>query len=519
MPGRGRGSAPLWALAVVAAGAAAVRVAPIVAHGRYGSRPDYDDGVNFAAAALLTDGVLPYRDFFYAHPPGGPLALSPFAVLGHLIDPARAFAVAGLGIVAIAALTTFLLGRLCWKAWGPAAGVVAAGLYAVHPEVVVAERTTFMEPVLNLACIAMAGVWLGEAAPSRRRAVLAGVLGGVAVTLKLWAIPWVLAALVAAPRDDRRPVLARFLAGAAAAAAVVTLPFALPALGPFLDGTLFFHLWRPPDGTLSLAGRLHEVLGFVPDNWRVADGRHAGGAVLAVGGLVVAAVRARRADGRTERFFVAAFLLVVAMFLSGRSYYTHYNAHLGLAESALAGAFAGALWTAVRRLPVVGRAALVPLAALLLVPPWLSFREMRDDARMQSPETVALGTALRALPEDACLFPFEPTWAFAAGRLPSVPDGAPPVPDPYGVMIFDAVEDGARFDDLAALFADERSQARVTASMAACRFLVLGNRGEEQLSGPSKDWLRQHFTPVDLGAPFPVWERLAADPGSSLPPR
>ena len=502
---------------VVAAFAAAVRAAPILAHGRFGSRPDYDDGVNFAAAALLTQGVLPYRDFFYAHPPGGPLALSPFALLAHAIDPGRAFTVASLTIVAIAALSTFLVGRLCWKAWGPAAGLAAAGAYAVHPEVVVAERTTFMEPVLNLACIAMATVWLGggDAAPSRRRALAAGVLAGAAVTLKLWAIPWLLAALVAAPRDGRRPAITRFLAGAAAAAAAVTLPFALPDVGRFLDGTMFFHLWRPADGTLSTAGRLHEILGFIPDNWRVADGRHAGTGVLAVIGLVVAAVRARRPDRRAERFFSAAFLLVGLMFLTGRSYFTHYNAHLGLAESALTGLSAGAVWTAVGRLPGVGRrVALVPLAALLLVPLWLSFDKVRKDARMQSPELIALGSALRGLPGDACLFPFEPTWAFAGGRLPSVPDGAPAVLDPYGVMIFDAVEDGARFDDLASLVADERSQGKVLDAMGACRFVVLGGRGEGQLSEPSKAWLRDNFAPVDVGAPFDVWERLPAPPRS-----
>ena len=495
MLGRLRGRAPLLALLAVAAGAAAVRLAPIVAYGRFGSRPDYDDGVNFAAAALLVGGDLPYRDFFYAHPPGGPLALAPFGMLARLIDPGRAFTLAGLAIVATAALTTFLLGRLCWRTWGPAAGLVAAAAYAVHPEVVVAERTTFMEPVLNLACVGLATVWLGQPTPSRRRALAAGALAGAAVTLKLWAVPWLVAAVVAVPRDHqaRRPALVRFVAAATAVAAVVTLPFALPAFGSFLDGTLRFHLWRPPDGTLSAAGRVHELLGFIPDNWRVADGRHAATALLALAGLAVAAWRARRAEARAERFFLAAFVLVGAVFLSGRSYYTHYNAHLGLAEAALAGTFAGAVWDLAGRAPaVVGYVARAALAGLLLIAPWTSFREVREDARMRSPELVELGSAIRALPDDACVLTFEPTWGYAGGRLPSTP-----VIDPYGVMIFDAVADGTRFDDLAALFADERSQRRITAAMAACRFVVVGGRGEFQLSGPTKAWLDEHFVRLD----------------------
>lgn len=512
MPDRGRGRGPLWALAAVAAAGAALRVAPIVAYGRFGSRPDYDDGVNFAAAALLADGVLPYRDFFYAHPPGGPLALAPFGLLARWIDPGRAFTVAGLAIVAVGAVTTFLLGRLCWRAWGPAAGLVAAAAYAVHPEVVVAERTTFTEPVLNLACIALATVWLDEPSPSRRRALVAGALAGAAVTLKLWAVPWAVAALVALPRDrdGRRAALVRFTAAAAGVVAVVTLPFALPAAGRFLDGVLRFQLWRPPDGTLSVAGRIHELLGFVPDNWRVRDGRHAGTALLAVGGLAVAAWRARRTAARPERFFLAAFVLVGAVFLAGRSYYTHYNAHLGLAESALAGTFAGALWDLAARLPAVRRAAQAALTGLLLVPPWLSLQEAGEDARMQSPEVVEMGSAIRGLPAGACVLPFEPTWGYAGGRLPSIPDRGPVVIDPYGVMIFDAVGDGDRFEDLAALLADERSQREIVAAMAACRFVVVGGRGEFQLSGGTKAWLRQHF--VRLEGPGDIWERVAPPP-------
>ena len=522
----------------MAALAAAVRVAPILSSGRFGSNPDYDDGVNFAAAALLARGVLPYRDFFYAHPPGGPLALAPFGLLARWIDAGRAFTLAGLAVVATAALTTYLLGRLCWQAWGPAAGLVAAAAYALHPEVVVAERTTFMEPVLNLACVGLATVWLGDVARSRNRAVLAGALAGVAVTLKLWALPWVAAAVLAAPREDRRAAVGRFVAGAAAAAAVVTLPFLVAAGARFFDGPLLFHLWRPPDGTLSTGARLHELLGFVPGSWRVGDGRHAGTGLLALGGLAVAAWRAAAGHGvraghgvqatqagqgvqatqaghggarpgepRAERFFATAYLLVGAALLAGRSYYTHYNAHLGLAEAALAGLLAGAAWRLATARPGptrVGAPALVVVLVLAALAP--SARHVRWDAHARSPELVEVGAAVRALPADACILPFEPVWAFAGGRAPSVPARGPTVIDPYGAMIFDAVNEGARFDHLGALFADERSQRDITEAMAACRFVILGARGEAQLSEATKAWLRSGFAPVD--APGGVWRRL-----------
>jgi hypothetical protein len=73
-------------------------------------------------------------------------------------------------------------------------------------------------------------------------------------------------------------------------------------------------------------------------------------------------------------------------------------------------------------------------------------------------------------------------------------------------MIFDAVNEGARFDHLGALFADERSQRDITEAMAACRFVILGARGEAQLSEATKAWLRSGFAPVD--APGGVWRRL-----------
>ncbi len=509
---------------------AALRAAPLFTYGTYASRPDYDDGVNFAAATLLTQGVLPYRDFFYAHPPGGPLFLAPVALVGDWLGPRRAFALAGLAVVAVGALTTFLLGRLCGRLWGPVAGVAAAALYAVHPEVLVAERTTFMEPVLNLACVAAASVWLSGPGVSRRRALVAGLVGGLAVGFKAWGLAWVLAGLLSAPRDDRRAVLARFAGGATAAFLAVTLPLALVDLGGFVDGTVRFHLLRPLDGTMSSWARVHEMLGFQQVGWDVAAGRHAATGLLALAGLAVALVRARRASARGERMLLAATGATVAMFLSGQSYYSHYNSHRALAEAALAGLAVGALWrlgagragrvaagagggfaTAVataRR--VVGA---VVLAAVVGFAGWLSVEEGLDDARRTSPELVALGHEVARLPAGECVYVFEPTWAFAGGRVPDTPPGGPVVIDPYGAMIFAAVEDGADFPDLGALFADERSQRPVREAMAACRFVVAGSRGDFQLSAASKQWLEANYLRRAPGSsPVDIWERRSQVP-------
>ena len=54
---------------------------------------NYDDGVHFAAALGLVNGLLPYRDFLLLHPPGVVLALAPFAALSWLIGEPDAMAV------------------------------------------------------------------------------------------------------------------------------------------------------------------------------------------------------------------------------------------------------------------------------------------------------------------------------------------------------------------------------------------------------------------------------------------
>src|SRR2546423_3884787 len=94
------------------------------------------------------------------------------------------------------------------RAAGPAAGLVAAAFYATYPDAVIVERGPYLEPVLNLACLAMALVWLGVRASRPHppavpagglRSVLAGILCGAACAVKVWGGVWFLAPL-ASPR-------------------------------------------------------------------------------------------------------------------------------------------------------------------------------------------------------------------------------------------------------------------------------------------------------------------------------
>src|SRR5262245_66195881 len=59
-----------------------LRVWPFLSFGNLWHVPvDYDDGVYFSAAALLAQGILPYRDFTFVHPPGIALFYLPVTLL------------------------------------------------------------------------------------------------------------------------------------------------------------------------------------------------------------------------------------------------------------------------------------------------------------------------------------------------------------------------------------------------------------------------------------------------------
>src|SRR5438128_6565592 len=80
------------AIAAIALGGWALRVAPLLKAGAMGYPIDYDEGVYFSASALLFKGILPYRDFVFVHPPVHLYVLGAITSWIGQIDPADAFA-------------------------------------------------------------------------------------------------------------------------------------------------------------------------------------------------------------------------------------------------------------------------------------------------------------------------------------------------------------------------------------------------------------------------------------------
>jgi hypothetical protein len=466
-----------FALAAIAFGGFLLRIAPLLhAGGPLAWSVDYDEGVYFSASALLFRGVLPYRDFVFVHPPG---LLYVLGVVSWIGDPAHAFAAARVLATVAGAINIFLVGRIALQAAGPSAGIAAAALYATYPDAVSAERGPFLEPVLNLVCLASALLWL------KRKPIAAGILCGAACAVKVFGGIWILAALLSGERRD----IPRFLGWAALAGALLVGPLFVFAPHAFVEQTLLFHAWRPPDGIVSRAARLPEILG----------GGHVVATILAAVALLsMLRLRATRA----ERLFAVAGVLTALSFLASSSYWNQYNSHLAASECVLAGLGAAML---MRRLDQ--RAAVV-VALLLAIP---SLRVSLLASRGGPSELPAIGAIVRdSVPASDCVVTFEPQWSLAAGRLPAVVDS-------YGTMLLDAVRGGVKFPDAAAAFQSPRAQPLARTRLSRCRFAILGWRGNWQMNAESRAWFGSQFVcDTPSAGDLCLWERFGLSHRTSI---
>lgn len=450
----GRTRIALIAIACVAFG---VRVTFLLGDGGALASPtDYDDGVYFAASALLARGVLPYRDFVFVHPPG--IAWF-YAWIAWWRDPAIGFAAARFVACVLGAGSTFLVGRIVARSGSAVAAVLAAALYALYPDAVTVEHSTFLEPLLNVACLGAALLWLRE----EERPARAGVLAGVAGAVKLLGGIWVIAAL-ATPRRG----MVRFLLAGMGTGVVLLAPLVVVAPAQFFEQVIRFQLIRPPDGTLGAAARLPLILGAQP-----------AAALFAAIGLVALLVK----RSRELRFFAIATLLTIAAFVASSSYWTQYNSYLAASECVLAG-FGIAFVVQWRKAFAWLATAIV---GVLLVAP---ARQIVDASRARSSEAIALRHA--RIDPATPLFAFDPSWGLVAGHLPPHGDGAPVIVDSYGAMLLEATRNG-RYCDTNAAFAAAHEQRAVRARLEHTPLLIAGWRGNWQLPPADRAWVRANF--------------------------
>ncbi len=376
-PAAARVPALVTGLAVAAA--VAVRLWPLISQHMLNGLLEYDDGVHYDAAAHLLGGALPYRDFVFIQPPGIVLLVAPFAAFGRLAGDQAAMTAARLAVTAVAAVNVALLIRLVNRGAGRVAAVIAGGTYAVWGGAAASERTVLLEPLLGLGLLgamALLGDRLmtggaGEARGPRRgwRLVAAGVLLGLALAVKTWAVAdIVLLAGWLALRSGRRAGAA-FACAAFGTAAVVCLPFFLAAPGAMFHQVVSDQLGRTERLTPDPVVFLHEVAGVGQVYGRSGAPPAAAIAVMALFVLAVAA-----ALWRGPRIWAVPAIASLALVLPQRSYTYHYIDFAAPALAACAGIAAAALLRAARRVRVAAAAPVagVAVAAVLAVFAWQS---------------------------------------------------------------------------------------------------------------------------------------------------
>jgi alpha-1,2-mannosyltransferase len=372
---------PALVTALVAATALAVRLWPLIGQHMLNGLLEYDDGVHYDAAAHLIGGALPYRDFVFIQPPGVLLLLAPFAAAGRLAGDEAAMTAARLAIAAVAAVNVALLMRLVHRQAGRTAGVIAGATYAVWGGAAAAERTVLLEPLLGLGLLG-AMTLLGDrltagrrtagdtpARRHRRRLAAAGLLLGLALAVKTWAVADIVLLAGWLGWHSGRRAAAAFAATALAAAAALCLPFFLAAPGAMFHQVISDQLGRTERLTPDPVVFWHEVAGVGQVYGR--SGAPPAAAIAVLAGFVLAVAVTL---WRGPRIWAVLAIVQLALVLPQPSYTYHYIDFAAPALAACAGIAAAALLRAARRVRAVPVAvavvARVGVVAVLAVFAW-----------------------------------------------------------------------------------------------------------------------------------------------------
>lgn len=188
----------------------------------------YDSGVYLANAGQLAIGHLPYRDYWSVQPPGSVLLFAPLGVVARFFGYHSAFVLSRwfeAALTAGAAVSaSMLVRRSSWVVM-----LVAGVGFAVLPVTQTVSTNLKLEPATLLLCLLAADQLF-----NRYRSGRAGVLFGLAASVKLWAFFPFLAAVLVVVRHRRRVVPLVLAAGGALA--VVCLPFVVAAPVAFWRG-------------------------------------------------------------------------------------------------------------------------------------------------------------------------------------------------------------------------------------------------------------------------------------------
>lgn len=188
-----------------------------------------DDNIYFYMAKRFSEGAVPYRDFFFAHPPV------------HLLVPAAVFGVGGysIGLAKMIPVAAQMIAAAClYLAIRPASRTIALVAVVLH---LFAYQVLMGSTDMNGENLMTAFLAASLLASTRRLHVLAGGLAGLALGCGLYALAGVLALGFVTTAAGRRDGM-KFLLGVAASFGALCLVFRIIGGDAFWDGVVTYHL-------------------------------------------------------------------------------------------------------------------------------------------------------------------------------------------------------------------------------------------------------------------------------------
>ena len=395
---------------------------------------DYDEGVYFSASRWFTTGVMPYRDFVFIQPAGSVLVLTPFTgALSGLFGTEVGFLAARFAAAGCGAVTTAMVFFAARRLGGRAAAITAAALYATMLAAIIAEGRVMLEPFMLAAGVG--GVLLFLERRSRRALITAGVLLGIAATIKITGAVFLLALALGVLIAERQRVndLATAVVTAVATTFVISLPFLwIAGPGPYLRQAVLSQLTRPDGANLpgNIDGATARLGAF--SSWGPL-GSHLPLPTwfVALATLVTAAAIVRLVLLRSSAAITWAVIAVVPTlaFLVGPSFYSQYPV---LAAPGLVIALGVLLATACDRIRLPHLA--VGVAGVLAIA--LCGAQLKSTYLSPvAPVNVAFERAIRDASARGCVFVDLGHIALMQDLLPQ--DGAgQPLVDPFGELLY-----------------------------------------------------------------------------------
>jgi hypothetical protein len=268
----------------------------------------------------------------------------------------------------VGALNAVLVYRVARARLGTIAGVAGGLFYAVWGPAVFAERTTLLEPWVNLGVLTSLLLLGDPRTTSRRRLVLAGAALGLATTVKVWAVVPLLVLLCWLALRRRRAAL-QYAAGAVAAATVVCLPFFIAAPSTMFRLVVLDQLGRGDFASPTWQARLVGITA-ARDLDQALPYDAAQGSVVLFALMLAAVVVAARRTG-PARPWCALFAAQSAVLLTGPTFFPHYATYVAPALALVVAATAHEVCRALSRAgtwltPVAATAGLAVAVPLLV---------------------------------------------------------------------------------------------------------------------------------------------------------